>query len=83
LIDEVLAVSLGDNVKARELMPDGSYRRVPREAGQAAIRSQERFLELAGLASQRRLVETTPQAPPAIAPRPVRSRISRKRQAKT
>ena len=28
LIQEILATSLGDNVKARELLPDGSYRRV-------------------------------------------------------
>ena len=32
LIDEILAISLADNVKARELLPDGSYRRVVREA---------------------------------------------------
>ena len=28
LIDEILATTLADNVKARELLPDGSYRRV-------------------------------------------------------
>ena len=48
LIDEVLAMSLADNVKARELLSDGSYRRVVRMPDQPVIRSQERFLEIAG-----------------------------------
>ena len=38
LIREILATSLADNVKARELMPDGSYRRVfsPRQPTEGA-----------------------------------------------
>lgn len=47
LIRDILAISLADNVKARELMPDGSYRPVSLPPGQAKIRSQERFLEMA------------------------------------
>src|SRR5262249_3412492 len=47
LIDEILYTSLSDNVRARELMPDGSYRRVQPGPDQPRLRSQERFLELA------------------------------------
>ncbi len=47
VIQEMLPISLGDNVKARLLLPDGSYRRVKPEPGQPPLRSQERFLELA------------------------------------
>src|SRR5262249_44991133 len=53
LIEDVLLVSLHDNVKARQLLPDGSYRRVQPEAGAARLRSQERFLELAAQAGAR------------------------------
>lgn len=47
LINEILATSLKDNVKARVLLSDGSYRRVKPKQGEAPLRSQERFLELA------------------------------------
>ncbi len=81
LVNEILATSLADNVKARELLSDGSYRRVPRDPSQPAIRSQERFLEIAAQNAQRRILETTQQATPILAPKPSRSR--RKRQAKS
>jgi polyphosphate kinase len=81
LINEILATCLADNVKARELLPDGSYRRVGREANQPPLRSQERFLEIAAQNAQRRLVETLPPAPPVLAPKPPRVR-TRKRTAK-
>lgn len=47
LIHEILATSLGDNVKARELQADGTWRRVQPANGEAPLRSQARFLELA------------------------------------
>jgi len=50
IIDEVLATSLGDNVKARILRADGQYERVqPGTYGTSAapLRSQERFMALA------------------------------------
>lgn len=53
LVDEILAISLADNVKARELMPDGTYRRVQPAPGQPLVRSQQRFLELAAESTQR------------------------------
>ena len=71
LIGEILAVTLEDNVKARELLPDGSYRRIRPADGQPALRSQERFLELAQQNSRR----TSPPPPanlPVPAPRPTR-----------
>jgi polyphosphate kinase len=80
LIDEVLAVAMTDNTKSRELLPDGTYRRVVSAADQPALRSQERFLETAIQNAQRRLIETTPQPPPVLAARPMRR--ARKRQGK-
>jgi polyphosphate kinase len=80
LIKEILATSLADNAKARELMPDGSYRRVGPGQGQPAVRSQERFLELAAQNAQRRLKEVTPEAPAAAAARTPRGRSPRKRR---
>jgi polyphosphate kinase len=47
LIEEILAVSLTDNVKARQLFPDGRWERVRPKDEQPRIRSQERFLVLA------------------------------------
>src|SRR5207302_438216 len=77
LIDEVLAASLADSAKARELLSDGSYRRVSRSADQPALRSQERFLEIAAQNAQRRLIEATPQPPPVLAPQKARRRRRR------
>jgi hypothetical protein len=53
----VLAITLADNAKARELLPDGSYRRIVVDNGQPLVRSQERFLELAAQSARRRLTE--------------------------
>jgi polyphosphate kinase len=39
--NEILAEYLVDNVKARRMMPDGSYKRAPRGEGQIALNSQE------------------------------------------
>lgn len=46
--ERVLKVNLGDNVKARELRPDGTYvKRAPRE-GEKRVRSQRWFMENRG-----------------------------------
>jgi polyphosphate kinase len=80
LIREILGTSMADNAKARELMPDGSYRRVAPAAGQPAVRSQERFLELAAQNAVRRLNEGPPPPPtPALVERPHRVKPPRKR----
>ena len=47
LIKEVMAVSLADNVKARLLQKDGSYRLAMRPEGAPVHRSQFEFIELA------------------------------------
>jgi len=43
----VLELELRDNVKARELQPDGSYLRARRAPGQRRLASQERLMERA------------------------------------
>ncbi|MDC7951109.1 polyphosphate kinase 1 [Methanomassiliicoccaceae archaeon COG_1] len=46
--ERILKVNLGDNVKARELRPDGTYvKRAPRE-GEKRVRSQRWFMENRG-----------------------------------
>ncbi len=40
LLQEVLATTRADNVKARFLRPGGVYRRLPRRAGKRSVRSQ-------------------------------------------
>jgi polyphosphate kinase len=83
LIREVMAISLGDNEKTRELLPDGSYRRMSPATGQAPLRSQQRFLEIALQNAARRLTEPpVPSSAPANLQRPQRVRTARKRQAK-
>jgi polyphosphate kinase len=70
LIEEILATCLADNVKARELLPDGSYRCVTAPPGQPRVRSQEKFLELAARRSSGRLADTAKDARPIIEQRP-------------
>ncbi|HSU56080.1 MAG TPA: RNA degradosome polyphosphate kinase, partial [Candidatus Dormibacteraeota bacterium] len=47
LIHEILALSFQDNVKARFLQADGSYRRAKPAVHQRAIRSQFAFIKRA------------------------------------
>lgn len=51
---QVLELTLKDNVKARELQPDGTYQPIKRRSGQHCVNAQERLLEL----SARRLAQT-------------------------
>jgi polyphosphate kinase len=81
LINEVLAITLADNAKARELLPDGSYRRLTVEPSQPLSRSQDRFLELAAQSARRRLNEVT-STPFAEKPASRAVRRVRKRQTK-
>jgi len=46
LRDVVLATYLADNLKAREMIPDGSYRRVKPKEGEPRISAQEAFLNM-------------------------------------
>ena len=68
IIDEILAISLADNVKARNLRADGQYERVALPEGVPAISSQTKFLELAADAERKAAVpalgdSSTPQTP--------------------
>jgi polyphosphate kinase len=80
LIQEILATSLADNVKARELAADGSHRRKSPEPGQVRVRSQERFLEIAAQNVIRRISEEQTPPIPYVKPRPTRERRQAKRQ---
>ena len=45
LVDEVLAISMMDNVKGRELQSDGSYVRLQPRDGETPLNSQNWFME--------------------------------------
>ncbi len=45
--DTILATYLADNVKAREMLPNGSYQRLHSGPGQAPVNSQQALIELA------------------------------------
>jgi polyphosphate kinase len=47
ILNEILATQLADNVRARLLLPDGSYQRVVPGKDAQRVRSQERFMALA------------------------------------
>ncbi len=49
IINNLLALYLADNVKARVLLPDGSYRRLSPGVGDLPVRSQIGFIEMARL----------------------------------
>ena len=81
LIKEILMTTLSDNIKARELLPDGSYKRLTADAGQIPLRSQDRFLEIAVQSAARRVAEV-PSAPvPFAEPHRTGPRRQRKRQS--
>jgi polyphosphate kinase len=65
---EILKITLADNVKARELLPDGTYRRVKPAEGEQLVRSQQRFMELA-MEAMNRATPAPAEAPPAPTPR--------------
>lgn len=46
-LERILEISLSDNVKARELRPDGTYMRPKPAAGDPKVRSQEKLYRLA------------------------------------
>jgi polyphosphate kinase len=80
LIREILTTSLADNLKSRELQPEGSYRRVVPEPGQLKVRSQERFLEIALQTANRRITDAVLPPIPFVEPRPRGTRRPRKHQ---
>ena len=69
IVGEILPAVVGDNVKARKLLPDGTYRRRLPTAGESALRSQVALQLLAREAAR----ESTDVRPPfiPIARRPI------------
>jgi len=63
VIDEVLTLGLSDTAKARELMADGTYRRVKPAEGEPALRSQQRLIDLAAVAAGRMTAAVTMTPP--------------------
>ncbi|QEL13590.1 polyphosphate kinase 1 [Limnoglobus roseus] len=72
VIDELLKTTLADNQKSRLLLPDGTYERVKPKAGEAELRSQQRFLDLAKAAADRLQTATSaaPQSTPTATAKP-------------
>jgi polyphosphate kinase len=71
MLDEILAVSRHDTVKARRLLPDGHWERVTAPDDQPRRRSQERFLALAAEAAARIPTEPGILAPVTTTPDPL------------
>jgi polyphosphate kinase len=63
IIDRILAVVLSDNLKARELQSDGTYRRLKPKSGEPVIRCQSEFQNIAREHAEDVAI---PQAIPAI-----------------
>jgi polyphosphate kinase len=80
LISEVLATTLADNQKARELMQDGTYRRVAYDPATPAVRSQEKFLAAAAQCAERHAPEVVQAPVPYADRRGDGARRTRKRQ---
>ncbi len=49
ILEDMLKISLRDNVKARRLLPDGTYERVKAKAGEEVINSQVWLIENRGI----------------------------------
>lgn len=62
VIGDILRLVLGDNVKARDLLPDGTYQRQRRAEGTPAVRAQVALQELAREAAR----ETAEPRPPFV-----------------
>ena len=76
---DILKVTLADNMKARELMPDGAYQRLKPTEGAAPLRSQLRFLELAAESIRPQAI---PEPEPAQAPPPRVAKRTKKESAR-
>ncbi len=50
MLHRILPTLLGDNVKTREMQPDGTYRRIVRDPATPPLRAQVRFLQEAQMA---------------------------------
>ena len=66
IVDGILGVTLADNVKARQLKPDGTYERVKRQAGEPKVRSQVEFQNMAREFSSNEVIHSRGANPPPI-----------------
>lgn len=66
IVDGILGVTLADNVKARQLKPDGTYERVKRQPGEARVRSQVEFQNMAREFSSNEVIHARGANPPPI-----------------
>ncbi len=82
VIDEVLKTTLADNQKSRMLLPEGAYRRVEAKAGEEAVRSQSRFLEMAKKSADRALTAPATSSQPVPTSATTKPKIARSRKAK-
>jgi polyphosphate kinase len=53
LLEDILEIHLRDNVKARRLLPDGTYERVTRKEGEEVINSQAWLIKNRGIWNER------------------------------
>ncbi len=67
VIDEILKTTLSDNCKARELLSDGTYKRIAPSNGDSMIRSQQKFLDLAAESERRQQQAPAPVERPKLA----------------
>jgi len=65
IVNEILRVELADNVKARELSPDGTYRRRLPVQDEALVRSQV-ALQLLARGATRETIDARPSLTPSI-----------------
>ena len=70
IINDILRLVLADNVKARELKADGTYRRRTPSEGEAPVRSQVALQLLAREASREKKSDARPKLVPVVRRRP-------------
>lgn len=69
IVHQILALQLADNVKARELLPDGAYRRVQPRPGEPHLNSQEELIRQALAAAAEAAGGARRPAPRRLQPR--------------
>jgi polyphosphate kinase len=65
ILKEILATQLADNVRARMLLPDGTYQRVVPDKDAVRVRSQERFIAFARKRAQEIATPRAQEDPPS------------------
>jgi polyphosphate kinase len=70
IVNDILRLVLADNVKARELQADGTYRRRTPAEGEAPVRSQVALQLLAREASREKKSDARPKLVPVVRRRP-------------